>query len=432
MGRVKIKHPRPKELATRSRLLQLIAPTVRVTRLIPTTDSVVVLTATDKDTDAIFQEDVLQKLFSENFTALLPPDLKAQRTVLCFRLDDLVYQHEACEMKKEVERVQTWAKLEEIYKFPRSNTVKFTFRSSEMARRARSEGLLLFSISVPPHQMKEETYIPLLTCNTCYAIEDHSTKQCPCPQGYKVCSECSSNDHTFRECSSPEKQCLHCGQAHSCMAMRCPARKKAYKEKEERLRTESTRSTSISYAQAASSPASEGTQGLNLTGLVCVMHAHMVNCAEPGSFQTTLSASLAMNGLPDIKLPPNPPSQAIIRAITGKMSPVQDPQEGPAPSQPGQDSSSLATDGDGYSSPSEEEESDPEGEEVDVENAPSVTAHTQFKRTSSSTQSPRRQDPPRPSKSEPHYERSQHAGPPPEQRTRTSRQRKQVRPKTGQ
>ncbi|KAK8371778.1 hypothetical protein O3P69_016238 [Scylla paramamosain] len=239
-----------------------------------------------------------------------------------------------------------------------------------MARRARSEGLLLFSISVPPHQIKEETYIPLLTCNTCYAIEDHSTKQCPCPQGYK---------------------------AHSCMAMRCPARKKAYKEKEERLRMESTRSTSISYAQAASSPASEGTQGLNLTGLVCVMHAHM----------------------------------AIIRAITGKMSPVQDPQEGPAPSQPGRDSSSLATDGDGYSSSSEEEESDPEGEEVDVEDAPSVTAHTQFKRTSPSPQSPRRQDPPRPSKSEPHSERSQHAGPPPEQRTRTSRQRKQVRPKTG-
>ncbi|KAK8393515.1 hypothetical protein O3P69_006685 [Scylla paramamosain] len=342
MGRVKIKHPRPKELATRSRLLQLLAPTVRVTRLIPTTDSVVVLTASDKDTDSIFQEDVLQKLSSEHFTAILPPELKVQRTVLCSRLDDLVYQYEASDMKKEVERVQTWAKIQEV---------------------------------------KEETYIPLLTCNIYYAIEDHSTKQCPCPQGYKVCSECGSNDHTFRESTSPSKQCLHCGQDHSCMAMCCPARKKAYKEKEERLHTESTRSTSISYGQAASTSAPEGPQGLNLIGLVCVMHAHMVNCAELGSFQSTLSTSLAMNGLSDIKLPPNPPSQAIIRAIIGKMSPVQ---EGPASSQPKQDSSPLVTDGEGYSSPLEEEESDLEAEEVGVENAPSVTVPTQSRRTSSS------------------------------------------------
>ncbi|KAK8391960.1 hypothetical protein O3P69_017521 [Scylla paramamosain] len=311
MGRVKINQPRPKELASCSLLPQRCELLVSS----PTTDSVVVLTATDKDTDAIFQEDVLQKLSSENFTAILPPDLKAQRTVLCFRLDDLVYQYEA----------------------------------------------------FPPHQIKEETYIPLLTCNTCYAIEDHSTKQCPC-------SECGSNGHTFRECSSPIKQCLHCGQAHSCMAMHRPARKKAYKEKEERLRTESTRSTSISYAQAASPPASE----------------RYIE-TEPYRPCTTPSASLAMNGLPDIKLPPNPPSQAIIRAITGKMSPVQDPRKDLLPPSLGR-------------------------------------THLPWPPMGKGTHPHRKK---KPSKSELHSERSQHAGPPPEQRTRTSRQRKQVRPKTG-
>ncbi|KAK8394291.1 hypothetical protein O3P69_006472 [Scylla paramamosain] len=151
------------ELGTRSRLLQLLAPTVRVTRLIPTADAVIVLTATDKDTDAVFQDDVLQKLSQDNYTAILPPELKAKRTVICSRLDDLVYQHHAEELREEVE-------IQEVFKFPRSNTVKFTFRSSEMARRAREEDLLLFSISLPPHQIKEETYTPLLTCNTCVML----------------------------------------------------------------------------------------------------------------------------------------------------------------------------------------------------------------------------------------------------------------------
>ncbi|KAK8403954.1 hypothetical protein O3P69_000186 [Scylla paramamosain] len=199
MGRVKIKHLRPKELGTRSRLLQLLAPTVRVTHIIPTADAVIVLTATDKDTDAVFQDDVFHKLSQDNFTAILPSKLKAKRTVICFRLDDLVYQHDAEELRAEVERVQTWEKIQiwiqEVFKFPRSNTVKFTFRSIEMTIQPGNAPNLKDSECA--HQIKEETYTSLLTCNTCYAIEDHSTRQCTQPQGFRVCSECSSNEHTF-------------------------------------------------------------------------------------------------------------------------------------------------------------------------------------------------------------------------------------------
>lgn len=62
----------------------------------------IVLKASDKDTDEIFLEDVLQKL-SEQFTAILPLELKAQRTVISFWLDDIVYQYGVEEMKEEVE-----------------------------------------------------------------------------------------------------------------------------------------------------------------------------------------------------------------------------------------------------------------------------------------------------------------------------------------
>lgn len=117
----------------------------------------------------------MQRLADNSFTAILPPYLKAKHTVICLRLDDLVYQNMCAKnMKEKVEREQTWVKVQDVSKFLRSNTVKLTFCSSEMTLRAWNECLLMFSISIPPHQTQEERYTPLLTSNKCYAV-DHST-----------------------------------------------------------------------------------------------------------------------------------------------------------------------------------------------------------------------------------------------------------------
>ena len=70
---------------------------------------------------------------------------------------------------------------------------------------------------------------------------------------------------------------------------------------------------SSSAAPAAPDPSK------TLTGLMCLFHAHLANASSPGCFQKTLSDSLAENGLPDVKLPPPPPSQgleAMLRAFS--------------------------------------------------------------------------------------------------------------------
>ena len=54
MGRVKIKHPRPKEIGTRRQLLGILAMEVRVTRLIPSWNGVIMLTVTEQDAEAMF------------------------------------------------------------------------------------------------------------------------------------------------------------------------------------------------------------------------------------------------------------------------------------------------------------------------------------------------------------------------------------------
>ena len=56
MGRVRIKHPRPGDIGVRRKLLDILSPEVKVTRLIPANDAVIILTPTDKDADAVFKD----------------------------------------------------------------------------------------------------------------------------------------------------------------------------------------------------------------------------------------------------------------------------------------------------------------------------------------------------------------------------------------
>lgn len=101
--------------------------------------------------------------------------------------------------------------------------------------------------------------------------------------------------------------------------MRCPARKRALKEKEELMRKGDSEPTP-SFARATTQQQQTPTPppydpGLQLKGYMCLLQAHLVNSVAPGTFQDTLSDSLRLNGLPDVKLPQNPPSLAIVTAL---------------------------------------------------------------------------------------------------------------------
>lgn len=63
------------------------------------------------------------------------------------------------------------------------------------------------------------------------------------------------------------------------------------------------------------------------------MEAHLRNSVTPGCFQDTLSQGLELNGLSDIKLPPNPPSKAILSALreAGNVLPEERQQQAPSP-----------------------------------------------------------------------------------------------------
>lgn len=144
IGWVKIKHARPKGIVTHGKRLDILAPEVKITALIPLCYGIVAQKASDKDSNIILLDDKLNKLKDGGFTPILPPELKAQLTVICTRLDELVWENHLEGFPYEIETHNEWVKVQKVYKFPRSNTLKIPFRTSEMADKAVKVGLLLF------------------------------------------------------------------------------------------------------------------------------------------------------------------------------------------------------------------------------------------------------------------------------------------------
>lgn len=321
MGRVKFKHPRGGEITVRHKLLGILAGQVQVFRLFPANDGVVVITNNDGDVDAIFRSDIQEKLEKEGFTALMPPELKSQRSVICFGLDDIAYDHSPQEIRAELEAQQDWLKISEIYKFQKTNTIKITCASSAIAKKATENGILMFYLSIPPSQLRVEDYVPLTACDRCHAVEKHTTSQCNVPASSKICSECGSRDHTFRNCSANEKFCVNCKTpGHSARAMRCPVRKQAVKDKQAQRREAKTTRPTVTYATAtlqSPPPPSAAFPGVHTTPMVCLVNAHLRNAVKPGTFQVAFSSELARNGIPDVQLDPDQPSLEIVKLLSG-------------------------------------------------------------------------------------------------------------------
>lgn len=110
---------------------------------------------------------------------------------------------------------------------------------------------------------------------------------------------------------------------HSARALKCSVRKKTLKDKEPRLRREKDARAFTTCVQAAAPTPTTDLATMNFVVSMSLLNAHLVNVAVPGSFQKTVSESLALNGLEDVKLPPNPPSAKIVKALLGNVQQQQ-------------------------------------------------------------------------------------------------------------
>lgn len=103
MTRLKIRHGTPASV-TKKTLLQVLANlTIFVTKIIHVRDGFIVITPNDEEVAAVFMKERAAHLKANNFSPVLPPDLKA-KTV---NSDEEMYDNKTDEIKGEIQHQNT-------------------------------------------------------------------------------------------------------------------------------------------------------------------------------------------------------------------------------------------------------------------------------------------------------------------------------------
>ena len=306
MARLKIKHAHPSPAVKEKLLETLAAHNIYSTKVVPLRDCYVIVTSRDEEVDYLFSPECHTDLRNAAFTAVMPPDLKAKRTILLFGIDEDAFDHNPEEIREEIYALNEFTVdcIDTVYKFSNSRVVKITFCNTNPAIRAREIGIKMFYTRIPPHQIQQEEYLELKNCLRCYAIEDHVAAQCTKAKDYKICSECSEVGHFWRECESTQKKCINCKGDHRTLAFKCPLRKAAFSKARE-----SAKSTTRTYNQVAATPPTpqqqyQPTPTLPLETqekIHSIMKIAMLkDSLEPGTFEDVYNRILKRNNIAQI------------------------------------------------------------------------------------------------------------------------------------
>ena len=311
MSKIKIKC-RPTSKEKKLKLVEILSKhQIEVSRILPAYDGFVILTVSESHSDNIFSAKIKGELESNEFHAVMPPELKAKKSVILPRADDIIYERHIVDIGEEIQKQNSWVGdgVVDVIKFPKSKAIKITFSNTTLAQKCTEKGLKAFSISVPAHEIKQETFIPVKCCMKCYTLESHFTNECPNPGSFKICSECSEAGHVWHECPNDYKKCLNCGENHSTMALKCPKRKEIVKNKRNQINDRQK----MSYAAISQTTSSENKMPSFQTPIVtreellkihiCVAHAQNQNQITPGTYSSVLNKTLKANNLPTIIIP---------------------------------------------------------------------------------------------------------------------------------
>ena len=287
----------------RETLLNAISPfNVKCSKLQLFNDFFLLWCSCDSDVDNLFSSECIEALGSLSCVPQLPPEMRAKRTILLRYVDDLIHQKDENDIANDLQQRNAWLSISDVYVFPKSPTIKITCATVAMANKACDSGVFIFNFFIPPNNISLEDYIHLTMCYKCYCYNDHNSSNCPKSSEYKICSLCSSTDHTYKQCSAQEKQCINCGGPHSTLAMSCPHRKKLIKEKRQKTSTKSYATATKSDTRQNNAELLGATNEVIAKSVMCMVVSAMKNAEAPGTFTDTMNQLLSANNLPKFSL----------------------------------------------------------------------------------------------------------------------------------
>ncbi len=110
---------------------------IGISKVFIANDCFAILTVNKEHADDIFKTKTKQELASHNFTPIKPHNLRAIKSVIIPRVDDVMCDESAVHIAEEISSKNTWLgeELEGVYKFPNSPTIKLTFSQTILAKR---------------------------------------------------------------------------------------------------------------------------------------------------------------------------------------------------------------------------------------------------------------------------------------------------------
>lgn len=271
------------------------------------------------DTEKLFSEPVASSLFDCGFSAVLPGELKSNRSVLIKSMDPSIFDHTTDDIKNEIVKCNSWCEVAELIKL--TSTIKVVFSSSAMAVKSIDAGLSMFYLHVPGRNIVKDRFVKLTTCFSCYAVEDHLADSCPkraADPSFKVCSRCSETGHDFKACPGDQDiyRCVNCTGGHHAMAMVCPYRKNALRKK--RSSQDLRKTSDVVKSSMVSRPPLQPLVDAEVVykSMSLIFLASLKNVDSPGSFSDELNSLYTKNNIPLLDLSDFvPPSHSALRDL---------------------------------------------------------------------------------------------------------------------
>ena len=301
--KVKIKFKTNSDVPIRKNLLEILNNhRVKVCGIFQKPNEFVISCVNADEAELIFSHDCYSALTGASYTPILPPELKTNRSVIIHKVDGDILSNDENSIKSELERCNSWCKVNEVIKFKSGKGMKIVFQSSISAQKSRDIGLSLFYLHIPAHKIKKDFFYNIRTCYVCYSIEEHTSIECPkkqMNQNYKICSNCAQTSHDFKTCTaSPSNlKCINCLGKHSTMSMTCPIRRKIVSERRADINKEKN------YASTVRSPAINNSildNEILFKSITITILATLKDNESPGCFGEQLNNLLKVNNLPSI------------------------------------------------------------------------------------------------------------------------------------
>ena len=313
---------------------------VLLTGLRPNKTGFTAYTARQNDSDKFFTKTADKTLKDIGLTPTLTAKKRAERSLICRQVVDFAGQHSEEDIRRELCDKNNMDIIK-VTKFPTNNRTtykthvfKAEFKLTEETDKAKRDGLRLFNTFIAPRQIQQDEFFDLTMCFRCYALEAHTTNNCPRPATYTVCSHCGTEGHTHQNCPNPTTfRCLICkGADHRTMQMRCPTKKDLQKQKLQASKSASSIQPSAqSYASITARPSAStlppppvhsSAPASNSQSLMTLylLHAHMNNVIKPGSFQQTFnSIQKHLGATVCLPVDPNPDSTKLLKTLTADI-----------------------------------------------------------------------------------------------------------------